>query len=197
MNFPPAFLSLVLVCCPGNNMIRVALKTARRQGATRARCRCASQLRSNAGVGLFSAQPSGPQSFGCRPNPKRRASCYFRDSTLVVLLCLAPLLIAGCITTSAPPNPGGVIQVWVEQSSVRVLRNGKTLCVIKPKLPRVEQWKLVQNDTAIVIKSRGTHIQDPAAVELFDVNTGALKEKLMTYSLYTGQPTWARGFEDR
>jgi hypothetical protein len=93
-----------LVCCPGNNMIRVALKTARRQGATRARCRCASQLRSNAGAGLFSAQPSGPQSFGCRPallarpvsepiqalrsrlarrpNPKRRASCYFRDSTL-------------------------------------------------------------------------------------------------------------------
>jgi hypothetical protein len=116
---------------------------------------------------------------------------------LVVLLCLAPLLIAGCITTSAPPNPGGVIQVWVEQSSVRVLRNGKTLCVIKPKLPRVEQWKLVQNDTAIVIKSRGTHIQDPAAVELFDINTGALKEKLMTYSLYTVQPTWARGFEDR
>jgi len=27
-----------LVCCPGNNMIRVALKTARRQGVTRARC---------------------------------------------------------------------------------------------------------------------------------------------------------------
>ena len=64
---------VLLVCCPGNNMIRVA-------------------------------QPSGPQSFGCRPallarpvsepiqalrsrlgrrpNPKRRASCYFRDSTL-------------------------------------------------------------------------------------------------------------------
>ena len=59
--------SFLLVCCPGNNMIRVALKTVRRQGATRARCRCASQLRSNAGVGLFSAQPFGPQSFGCRP----------------------------------------------------------------------------------------------------------------------------------
>jgi hypothetical protein len=64
------------VCCPGNNMIRIALKTARRQGATRARCRCASQLKSNAGVGLFSAQPFGPQSFGCRsalyPNRYRR-----------------------------------------------------------------------------------------------------------------------------
>jgi hypothetical protein len=72
---PDALLALLyslagrewLVCCPENNMMRVALKTARRQGATRARCRCASQLSSNAGVGLFSAQPFGPQSFGCRP----------------------------------------------------------------------------------------------------------------------------------
>jgi hypothetical protein len=95
-----------LVCCPENNMMCVTLKTARRQGATRARarCRCASQLRSNAGAGLFPAQPFGPQSFGRRlmllarpvsrpiqglrsrlgrrPNPKRRTPCYFRDSTL-------------------------------------------------------------------------------------------------------------------
>ena len=113
----------------------------------------------------------------------------------VALVCLAPLLMAGCITTSAPPNPGGVVQVWVEQSSVRVLRNGKTLSVIKPKLPNVERWKLVQNDTAIVIKSRASR-RDPAAVELFDISTGALKQQLMTFSLYTGQPSWARGFED-
>jgi len=113
----------------------------------------------------------------------------------VALVCLAPLLMVGCVTTSAPPSPGGIVQVWVEQSSVRILRNGKTLCVIKPKLPRVEQWKLVQNDTAIVIKSRASN-RDPAAVELFDIGSGALKERLMTFSLYTGQPTWARGFED-
>jgi hypothetical protein len=113
----------------------------------------------------------------------------------VALVCLAALLTVGCITTSAPPSPGGIVQVWVEQSSVRVLRNGKTLSVIKPKLPSVEQWKLVQNGTAIVIKSRANR-QDPAAVELFDISTGALKERLMTFALYTGQPTWARGFED-
>lgn len=117
--------------------------------------------------------------------------------SLVALVCLAPLLMVGCTTTSAPSSPEGVVQVWVEQSSVRMLRNGKTLCVIKPKLPRIEQWKLVQNDTAIVIKSRAYNNQDPAAVELFDVSTGALKERLMTSALYTGQPTWARGFEDR
>jgi hypothetical protein len=113
----------------------------------------------------------------------------------VALVCLTPLLMAGCMTASAPPNPGGVVQVWVEQSSVRVLRNGKTLSVIKPKLPNVERWKLVQNDAAIVIKSRASR-RDPAAIELFDISTGALKQQLMTFSLYTGQPSWARGFED-
>ncbi len=88
-----------LVCCPGNNMVCVALKTARHPGATKARCRCGSQLRSNAGAELFSAQPFRPQSFGRRPvllarpvsrpiqalrsrlgrrpNPKRRTPCYF------------------------------------------------------------------------------------------------------------------------
>lgn len=95
----------------------------------------------------------------------------------------------------AHPNPGGVVQVWVEPSSVRVLRNGRTLCVIHPKLPNVERWKVVQNDTAIVIKSRASN-QDPAAVELFDIGTGELKERLMTHSLYTGRPNWADGFQD-
>ena len=119
----------------------------------------------------------------------------FPFSAPVALVCLTPVLMLGCITTSAPPNPEGIVQVWVEQSSVRVLRNGKTLSVVQPKLPRVEKWKLVQNGTAIVIKSRASN-QGPAAVELFDINTGALKERLMTYALYTGQPAWARGFED-
>ena len=112
----------------------------------------------------------------------------------VALISLAPLMV-GCMTPSAPPNPGGVIQVWVEKSSVRVLRNGQTLSVIKPRMARVERWKLVQNDTAIVIKSR-TSNAGPAAVELFDINTGALIDSLMAFSLYTGQPAWARGLED-
>jgi hypothetical protein len=113
----------------------------------------------------------------------------------VGLICLAPLLMVGCMTPSAPPNPGGVIQVWVEKSSVRVLRNGQTLSVIKPKMPRVEHWKLVQNDTAIVIKSRASSA-GPATIELFDISSGALIDSLMAHSLYTGQPAWARGLED-
>jgi hypothetical protein len=113
----------------------------------------------------------------------------------VALISLASLLMVGCVIPSAPPNPGGVIQVWVEKSSVRILRNGQTLSVIKPKMPKVERWKLVQNDTAIVIKSRASNA-GPAAVELFDISTGALIDSLMAFSLYTGQPAWARGLED-
>ena len=113
----------------------------------------------------------------------------------IAFVLLASVLLAGCITTAAPPKPAGVVQVWVEQGGVRVLRNGQTLSIIHPKLAKVEQWKVVQNDTAIVIKSR-TSNEGPAAVELFDINTGALIERLMTFAMYRGRPTWAEGFQD-
>ena len=114
----------------------------------------------------------------------------------IAFICVVPILMAGCITTTAPPKPAGVVQVWIEHpGAVRVLRNGQTLCIIHHRLPKVEQWKVVRNDTAIVIKSRASN-EGPAAVELFDISTGALIERLMTFSLYTGRPSWAEGFED-
>jgi hypothetical protein len=111
----------------------------------------------------------------------------------IVFAGLAALLIAGCST--APPNPAGIIQAWPEPPNVRLLRNGRTLSIIHPMLPNVERWRLLQNDTAIVIKSRGIRNQ-PAAIELFDVSTGALIGRVMSVTLYTGQPAWARGFQD-
>jgi hypothetical protein len=88
-----------------------------------------------------------------------------------------------------------VVQVRLERGGFQLLRNGKVLSVVHPKYPRVERWKLVRQDTAIVIKSR-SHPYAPAAVELFDVDTGELKEIVMTYGLAAGQPAWARGFQD-
>ena len=76
-----------------------------------------------------------------------------------------------------------------------MLRNGEIVSVVRPKLRNVEKWKLVQNDTAIVIKSRSDPY-GPAAIELFDVDTGELKESVMTYGIAAGRPNWARGFED-
>lgn len=111
----------------------------------------------------------------------------------LVFVCLASGLLVGCV--SEPPLRAGVVQVRLEKDGFRLLRNGKTVSIVHPKLPNVEKWKLVQNDTAIAIKSRaGLH--GPAAIELFDVNTGELKESVMSYALFAGQPAWARGFDD-
>jgi hypothetical protein len=117
---------------------------------------------------------------------------FFRPYGLICLVALLPL--SGCMTPP-PPRPPGVVQVRLERGGFQLLRNGKVLSVVRPKYPRVEKWKLVRQDTAIVIKSRSGPYA-PAAVELFDVETGELKEIVMTYGLAAGQPAWARGFQD-
>lgn len=113
----------------------------------------------------------------------------------ILWACLISLVIGGC--ASPPPSPAGVIQVRAEPPNVRLIRNGKTLSILHPKLPNVEAWKFVQNGTAIVIKSRGQRHQ-PAAIELFDTSTGKLIDGVMTmmYSLAPGYPAWARGLGD-
>lgn len=116
----------------------------------------------------------------------------FHPFALACLLAFLPL--SGCLTPP-PPRPPGVIQVRLEKGGFQLLRNGEVLCVVHPKYPNVEKWKLVQQDTAIAIKSRKDPY-GPAAVELFDVDTGELKESVMTWGLFAGRPTWARGFED-
>jgi hypothetical protein len=113
----------------------------------------------------------------------------------IAFVWLSSLLTVGCMTITPPPNPPGVVQVWVEPLGVRVLRNGETVSFIKPKYRNVERWRFAMNETAIVIKSRGRR-NAPAAIQLFDIDTGALKSELMTFELYSGQPAWARGFEE-
>jgi hypothetical protein len=113
----------------------------------------------------------------------------------ILWACLISFVIGGC--ASPPPNPAGIIQVRAEPPNVRLLRNGKTLSILHPKLPNVEAWRLMQNGTAIVIKSRGQRHQ-PAAIELFDTSTGKLIDGVMTmtYSLAPGYPAWARELGD-
>ena len=111
------------------------------------------------------------------------------------LACLVAFtLLSGCMTPP-PPRPAGVVQVRLQRDGFQLLRNGEITSVVRPKFRNVEKWKLVQNDTAIVIKSRSDPF-GPAAIELFDVDTGALKETVMTYGIAAGRPNWARGFED-
>jgi hypothetical protein len=86
------------------------------------------------------------------------------------------------------------VQVQVEQSQVRLLRNGKTIAICRTQLPEIEKWKLINGNRQIVVKSRGRH--GPAAVELFNVADGSLADKVMAFAITNGKPEWARGFEE-
>ncbi len=86
------------------------------------------------------------------------------------------------------------VKVHVEQSQVRLLRNGKTIAVCRTQLPEIENWKLINGNRQIVVKSRGRH--GPASVELFNVVDGSLADKIMAFAIENGKPEWARGFEE-
>ncbi len=110
-----------------------------------------------------------------------------------ILAGLTSLLIVGC-TIGPPPQRGYDAEVNVEQAGVRLLRNGMTVCLIRTQFPNVENWKLINGNTEIVIKSRAS--QGPAAVERFDTKTGVLKDKIMAAAIQEGRPDWAEGFEE-
>jgi hypothetical protein len=111
----------------------------------------------------------------------------------VILASLAALLIfgAGCAVGPAPKSYRP-LDVSVEHAGVRLLRRGMTICLIRTDLPNVERWEIVNRNTEIIIKSRGDG--GPAAVELFDTQSGILKAKVMEYAIIDGQPQWASGF---
>ncbi len=114
----------------------------------------------------------------------------------VILASLAALLIfdAGCAVSPAPKKGYPPLDVSVEQAGVRLLRRGMTVCLIRTDLPNVERWEIINRNTEIVIKSRGD--RGPAAVELFDTQSGILKGKVMEHAIPDGQPAWAAGFEN-
>ena len=144
---------------------------------------------------LASQQASSAEFFSTKPNFGFKLEALMIDTLFRPWAYLvASLLLLGCMTPP-PPRPPGVIQVRLQRDGFQLLRNGEEISVVRPKLRNVEKWKLVQDDTAIAIKSRSDP-HGPAAIELFDVDTGELKERVMTYGIAAGRPHWARGFED-
>ena len=84
--------------------------------------------------------------------------------------------------------------VAVEQGRVRVILDGRTLCRLRPAMPFVEKYKLVNNNQQIIIKSRAKH--GPATVELFNISNGSLDEKVLAFAIKNGRPRWAKGWQD-
>ena len=82
----------------------------------------------------------------------------------------------------------------VKQGRVVITQGGRTVSSLKTAAPNVETYRFTPGQKQIVIKSRGNH--GPATVELFDVHSGVLRDKVLAYAIRGGRPSWARGMED-
>ena len=80
------------------------------------------------------------------------------------------------------------------QSQVTITDGGRTVSTVRTAAPNVENFHFTNKKKQIVVKSRGNH--GPATVELFDVQTGTLRDKVLAYAIENGQPHWARGMQD-
>lgn len=90
-------------------------------------------------------------------------------------------------------GPGAVTAV-VGQGQIRIMNGGRTVSTIRTAAPNIEKHHFTNGKQQMVVKSRGNH--GPATVELFDVQTGALRDKVLAYSIEYGNPSWARGMQD-
>ena len=128
----------------------------------------------------------------------------------MIVSALAPtFLLTSCIIEPGNPsepnapaynNPGqsqpslsGMTAV-VGQGQVTVMQGGQEVSTLRTAAPNVEAQHFTPGQQQIVIKSRGNH--GAANVELFDVRTGVLRDKVLAYAIENGQPAWARGMED-
>lgn len=94
----------------------------------------------------------------------------------------------------AAGGPAEAPQVSVEQGKVRLIISGRTICSLRPAMPFVEKYKLVNSNQQIIIKSRANH--GPATVELFNVSNGSLDDKVLAFAIKNGRPAWAKGWQD-
>jgi len=93
-----------------------------------------------------------------------------------------------------PFESHGKTTVSFEQGQVRVVRDGKILCRLRPAMAMVERYELVNHAQQIIIKSRGKH--GPATVELFNLSDGSRADQVLAYAIRKGRPAWASGWEE-
>lgn len=96
-------------------------------------------------------------------------------------------------------NPGhpqgyGAMTAEVGQGQVTIMQGGKVVSTLRTAAQNVEEHHFRSGQRQMVVKSRGNH--GPATVELFDVRTGTLRDKVLAYAIQNGQPEWARGMQD-
>jgi hypothetical protein len=84
----------------------------------------------------------------------------------------------------------------IGQSQVTIKHEGKTVSVVRSGLPNVEETRFLEQDgrKMLAVKSRGEH--GPALLQLFDVQTGALKDKVLAFAVKGGKPAWAAPWKE-
>ena len=82
----------------------------------------------------------------------------------------------------------------VGQGRITVKDGGRVVCTVRTAAPNVETYRFTDGQRQLVVKSRGNH--GPATVELFDVATGVLRDKVLAFAIKNGRPEWARGMQD-
>ena len=95
---------------------------------------------------------------------------------------------------AAAPSHSSGLSASVGQSKISIRDGGRALSTIHTAAPNIERYVFVNGGNQIVVKSRGNH--GPATVQLPDVRTGVLRDKVLAYAIKGGQPSWARGMED-
>lgn len=125
---------------------------------------------------------------------------------LPFLFLFAVLFLVGCETTSndVPTFTNSVADTGTGESSpyegkvipggVEIYELGTKITTLKSELPNVEDWKFVNSGSQVVIKSRAAH--GPAAVQLFDVAGGVMREKVMASEIKDGKPEWAASYAE-
>ncbi len=88
----------------------------------------------------------------------------------------------------------GVMRAEVGQGQVTIMQGGRVISTLRTAAPNVEGHHFRSGQQQMVVKSRGNH--GPATVELFDVRTGTLRDKVLAFAIQNGQPEWARGMQD-
>lgn len=117
-----------------------------------------------------------------------------------LLLLLSVLALSACVvvddagTANANANQG-TLQRTIGPGMVIVSRNGETVSVLRTAAPNIEAADFIgRGQSQIAIKSRGAH--GPATCELFDTQTGQLRDKVMAFAIRNGQPAWASRYAE-
>jgi hypothetical protein len=121
-------------------------------------------------------------------------SCTKVDLLLATLFAL--ILAFGSVSAGEHHKKDSGWTADIGQGKVTIKHGKETVSVVRTGLPNVEETRFLELEgkTMLAVKSRGTH--GPALLELFEVQTGILRDKILAYAVKGGKPAWAAPWKE-